>query len=162
MYDLLVLKYNTAADAEGARKAIKSLQHQGLLILEDAAVLTADASGKVRVDNEVSRDVKIGAGAGALLGVLLMFFFPFAGLAIGAAGGAAVGALIDRHVDKKFVNEVKASLTPNSSALFLVIEQADLNALRAALAPFNGEILQTSLDPEAADQLRSHHPGMTA
>jgi uncharacterized membrane protein len=154
MYDLLVITYDDPAAAKGARETIKSLQHQGQLVLEDAAVLTADANGKVHVDNEVSRDVKIGAGLGALVGVLLMFLFPLAGVVFGAAGGALVGSLLDRHVDKKFVNDVKNSLKPNSSAIFLVIEQADMNALRAGLAPYHGTIVQTSLDREVADQLQ--------
>jgi uncharacterized membrane protein len=154
MYDLLVFTYDSREAADGARHAIKDLQHQGLLILEDAAVLTADASGKVHVDNELSRDVKIGAGLGALVGVMLMLFFPFAGLFMGAAGGALIGASLDHGVDKKFVNDVKNAMRPNTSALFLVVERGDLNALRAALAPYHGELLQTTLDDEAAAQLR--------
>jgi uncharacterized membrane protein len=154
MYDLIVFTYETKESAEGARQAVRQLQHQGLLTLEDAAVLTSDASGKVHVDNELSRDLKIGAGVGAMIGLLLTFFFPFFGLFMGAAGGALVGASLGRGVDKKFVEDVKHSLKPNSSALFLVVEQGDMNALRAALAPFHGEILQTTLDDETAAQLR--------
>jgi uncharacterized membrane protein len=154
MYDLLVITYDDPATAKGAREAIKSLQHQGLLTLQDAAVLTADAAGKVNVDNEVSRDVKVGAGLGALVGVLLMFLFPLSGIIFGAAGGALVGSLLDRHVDKDFVKDVKESLKPNSSAIFLIISQADMNALRAALAPFKGTIVQTTLDEGVADQLQ--------
>lgn len=152
--DLLVLTYDNEQAAQGARNAIRSLQQQGLLVLEDGAVLTADASGKVHVHNELSRDLKIGAGLGALVGLLLTFFFPVAGIVLGAGGGALVGSLMGRGVEKKFVEDVKASLKPNTSALFVVIESGDMNALRAALAPFHGEILQTTLDTETADQLR--------
>lgn len=152
--DLLVLTYDNEQSAQGARNAIRSLQHQGLLVLEDGAVLTADANGKVHVHNELSRDLKIGAGLGALVGLLLTFFFPVAGIVLGAGGGALVGSLMGRGVEKKFVEDVKASLKPNTSALFVVIESGDMNALRAALAPFHGEILQTTLDDETADQLR--------
>jgi uncharacterized membrane protein len=152
--DLIVLTYDNEKSAQGARDAVRSLQHQGLLVLEDGAVLTADANGKVHVHNELSRDLKIGAGLGALVGLLLTFFFPVAGIVLGAGGGALVGSLMGRGVEKKFVEDVKASLKPNTSALFLVIESGDMNALRAALAPHHGEILQTTLDTETADQLR--------
>jgi uncharacterized membrane protein len=154
MYDLIVMTFDSPEAAEGARGAIKKLQNEGLLNLEDAAVLRSDASGKVDVDNELSRDVKIGAGLGALLGAVFTFFFPFVGLVLGAAGGALVGASLDRGVDQQFVDDVKESLKPNSSALFLVVAKGDMNALRAALAPFGGQILQTTLDEGLADQLR--------
>jgi len=154
MNDLLVLTYDSENAAKGAREAVRSLQHQGLLTLEDAAVLTADANGKVHVHNELSRDLKIGAGVGALFGILLTVFFPVFGLVAGAGGGALIGALLDRGVDKKFVEDVKGQMKPNTSAIFLVVQHADINALRAALAPFHGTLMQTTLDDEVADQLR--------
>lgn len=154
MYDLIVMTFDKPDAAEGARRAIRQMQNEGRLKLEDAAVLRSDASGKVEVDNELSRDVKIGAGLGALLGALFSFFFPFVGLVLGAAGGALVGASLDRGVDQSFVDDVKESLKPNSSAIFLVLAEGDVNALRAALAPFDGKIVQTTLDEGLADQLR--------
>jgi uncharacterized membrane protein len=45
-------------------------------------------------------------------------------------------------------------MKPNTSAIFLVVERADMNALRAALAPFHGQLIQTTLDEEVASQLR--------
>lgn len=154
MYDLIVMTFDTPGAAEDARQSIRQLQQAGQLTLGDAAVLRSDASGKVEVDNELSRDVKLGAGFGALLGVLFSLFFPFFGLVLGAAGGALVGASFGRGVDQQFVDEVKASLKPNTSAIFLVVVDADMNALRAALAPHDGNLLQTTLDPGLADQLR--------
>jgi uncharacterized membrane protein len=154
MNDLLVLTYDNTMSAKGAREAVRPLQHQGLLTLEDAAVLTADADGKVHVHNELSRDLKIGAGVGAIFGVLLTVFFPIFGLVAGAGGGALFGALLHRGVDQKFVDDVKAQMKPNTSAIFLVVERADMNALRAALAPFHGTLMQTTLDDEIADQIR--------
>lgn len=154
-YDLVVMSYDTPEGAANARRSVQQMQREGRLTLEDAAVLRSDASGQVEVDNELSRDIKIGAGIGALLGALFMFFFPFVGLALGAAGGAVVGASMNRGVDSQFVNDVKESLKPNSSALFLVVASGDVDALRAALAPSGGKLLQTTLDQGVADQLRS-------
>jgi uncharacterized membrane protein len=159
MNDLLVLTFSDDESAAGARKAVRDLQHRGLLTLQDAAVLTSDANGKVHVHNELSRDLKIGAGVGAFIGILFTIFFPFFGLALGTAGGALVGSLMGRGVDGKFVDDVKASLKPNTSALFLVVDHADMNALRAAMAPFKPEILQTTLDDEVADQIRGASRG---
>ena len=99
MYDLLVMTFDTPEAARVAREAIQKLQNEGLLTLVDAAVLRSDEHGKVDVDNELSRDVKIGAGIGALLGTIVTLFFPLVGLVVGTAGGVLVGASMQHGVD---------------------------------------------------------------
>ncbi len=71
MSNLIVLAFDSADEAEKVRQAIKSQQKQGLVSLDDAAIVTCDADGKVHVKNEVSRATMIGTGVGALLGLLL-------------------------------------------------------------------------------------------
>lgn len=159
MFDLLVMTFDRPETARGAREAIRQLQQEKQLTLEDAAVLHSDASGQVTVDNEVSRDVKIGTGVGAILGALFTFLFPVAGALLGAGAGALVGASLDRGVDQGFVNDVKESLGPNRSALFLVVSDGNMDALRAALSRFDAKLIQTTLDEGIAQQLRDAHQG---
>ena len=154
MFHLLVMTFDRPEAARDARAAIQQLQDARQLTLEDAAVLHSDASGNVTVDNEVSRDVKIGTGVGAILGALFTFMFPLAGLVLGAGAGALVGAALDRGVDQGFVNDVKESLGPNRSALFLVVSDGNMDALRAALTRHGGTIIQTTMDDVLAQQLR--------
>ena len=85
---------------------------------------------------------------------LVGFLFPLAGIAIGAAVGAAIGAAMDTGVSADFIDQVKKTLTPGRSALFLVVKEADADAITAALRQFKGEIIQTNLDSEAEDALR--------
>jgi uncharacterized membrane protein len=155
MSSVIVITFNNETDASKARSVIRDLQKQGLVGMEDAAVIVKDAQGKIHVKNEVDRDVKIGAGVGGLLGVMLFFLFPIAGLAIGVAGGALVGKLVDAGVDKKFVKDVTESLQPGSSGLIAIMNSFDATALLAAMRPFEGGTLyQTSLDPELEQGLR--------
>ena len=154
MSDLIVISFDSAATAEEVRDKVRQLQKAGLIALSDAAVISKDAEGKINVHNEVSRETKVGAGAGAVLGVLLGFMFPVAGLVVGAVGGAAVGALVGSVVDRKFVEDVQNSLTPGSSALFLVIRSGDAAALRGTLEPYEGTLIQTTLDSGLEEQLR--------
>lgn len=96
-----------------------------------------------------------GTGIGALLGLLLgSFFFPLTSIALGALGGAGVGALTGLGVDGKFVKEVKESLKPNSSALFLIVRDADETAVLALLRNYQGRVLQTTLDSTTEENLR--------
>lgn len=154
MSDLIVMSFSSAATAEEVRDKVRQLQKAGLISLSDAAVISKDSEGKISVNNEVSRETKVGAGVGAVLGGILGFVFPVAGIVIGAAGGAAVGALVGNGVDRKFVEDVQNSLTPGSSALFLVIRSGDAAALRGTLEPYEGTLIQTTLDTSLEEQLR--------
>ena len=57
-------------------------------------------------------------------------------------------------VDGKFVKEVKESLQPNTSALFIIVRSADPTAALALLRNYKGRVLQTTLDSEAEENLR--------
>ncbi|GIK75416.1 MAG: membrane protein [Chloroflexota bacterium] len=155
MSHLVVLAFDDAGEAEKVREALRQQQKQGLVSLDDAAIVSRDAEGKLSVKNEVSRATMVGTGIGALLGLLLGgFFFPLTGLALGALGGAGVGALTGLGVDGKFVKDVKESLKPNSSALFLIVRDADETAVLALLRNYQGRVLQTTLDSATEENLR--------
>ncbi|MFN3330915.1 MAG: DUF1269 domain-containing protein [Caldilinea sp.] len=155
MSHLVVLAFDDANEAEKVRAALRQQQKQGLVSLNDAAIVSRDAEGKLSVKNEVSRATMVGTGVGALLGLLLGgFFFPLTGLALGALGGAGVGALTGLGVDGKFVKDVKESLKPNSSALFLIVRDADETAVLALLRNYQGRVLQTTLDSTTEENLR--------
>jgi uncharacterized membrane protein len=154
MSQLVVLSFERAEEAGEALRSIRQVERAGQLQLEDTAIVTKDADGKVRVNNEVSGATETGAVIGAILGPMLMFLFPIAGIAIGAGAGALVGRLFNTGVDGKFVKEVKEQLTPGTSALFLVIKGGNPEAGVAALRPYQGQVLQTTLDPDLEAEVR--------
>lgn len=156
MGHVVVIVFETAEEAQQARAAIKDLERQGRLTLDDAAVVVKDSEGKVTVRDEMDRPVAEGAAIGSLLGLMVGFlFFPIGGLVLGAVGGALVGKSLDRGVDKKFIQQVTESLHENGSALFLFIRQADPAAALAALKPFKGTVYHTSLSTSLEEQLES-------
>ena len=55
---LVVIKYDDAAEAADVRKAIKQLSDQGLIKIEDAAMVSRGADGKLNVHNELDKGVK--------------------------------------------------------------------------------------------------------
>jgi uncharacterized membrane protein len=73
---------------------------------------------------------------------------------LGAAAGALVGSLLKTGVESTFVDDVKKQLSPGRSALFLVVREAHTDALVAALRPFKGEVIQTTLSSDAEEELR--------
>ena len=154
MSQVIVLTFDDPESAGRARETLRGLEKQGLLALDDAAVVVKDAQGKLHVHGQTDHGVKVGAITGGIVGGLLFVMFPVAGIAAGAAGGALVGASADLGIDKTFVQEVEHALQPNSSALFLNVKSADFNAELSALRQYNGKVYQTSLDDDQAEQLR--------
>ena len=85
MSHLIVIAFDGADEAEKVRAGIRTQQREGLVSLEDTAIVSRDAEGKLHVKNEVSRATMVGTGIGVLLGGL---FFPLTGLEIGALASA--------------------------------------------------------------------------
>jgi uncharacterized membrane protein len=154
MNELIVVAFDHFDDARKAMESLRSLEQEGRIRFEDTAIVERDPDGTAHVRNEVSGTTETAAVVGALIGGLVTFVFPPAGMAIGAAVGAVVGAALDRGVDPAFVDEVKQTLRPGRSALFLVVRASDADATLAALRPFRGDVLQTTLDSEAEEALR--------
>ena len=155
MTELVVVAFANQIGAAEMRDALIDLQKQGLVTLDDAAVVVRRPDGKVKVKQAVSL-VGMGALGGAFWGMLvgLLFWMPWLGLAAGAVSGALGGALSDYGLDYGFVKEVGNTIQPGHSALFLLIREATPDKLMDELRQFNGKILQTSLSMEAEAKLK--------
>jgi uncharacterized membrane protein len=154
MSDLIVVMFEKAEEAEAARESIRKMEKLGKVSLADAEVISKDADGKIVRRGQADSGTKYGALGGGVLGLLLAgIFFPLAGIAIGAGLGALVGKAFHLGVDKKFVEEVSESLTPGTSALFVIVKGGDINMAIASFRPYEGKILQTTLSDEKVKAL---------
>ena len=154
MNQLIVVAFDHFDDARSALDRIRSLEREGRISLEDTALVQRDPDGTAHVKNEVSGTTETATVIGAAIGGLVLFLFPVVGLALGAAAGAAIGTAMDRGVSASFIDEVKTTLRPGRSAMFLVVREADLDAVLAALRDLPGEVLQSTLSTEAEEALR--------
>ena len=154
MSDLIVVAFDELDDARTAMGRLRALEREGQVQFEDTALVERTLEGEIHVRNELSGATETGAAIGALVGAVVTFFFPVVGIVVGAAGGAAVGSLFKTGVESSFVDEVKQRLSPGRSALFLVVRRASTEAVIAALEPFKGEVIQSTLPPDAEDELR--------
>ena len=152
----LVLKYHQPDTAASVRATIHDLSKQGLVKLDDAAMVSRGEDGKLDVHNEIDRGVKWGALIGGGIGLLVAgIFAPVAGLALGALAGAGIGATTDMGLPKDYVKEVGEALEPGQSALFMIVKEGNADAVLAALRQHQGEVLQTTLPPGADANLRA-------
>jgi len=154
MNELLVVAFDHFDDARNAMARLRSLEREGKIRFEDTAILERDPDGTAHVKNEVSGTTETAAVIGAIIGGFVTFLFPPVGMAIGAALGAALGIGLDTGVSDKFIDEVKKTLRPGRSALFLVVKESHADATLAALRPFRGDVIQTTLPTEAEEALR--------
>ena len=155
MSSLVVITFDNIEEAGKVREALHELEKKNLLKMDDAAIIVKDEQGKINVKNQTDRGVKVGAVGGSLLGLLFLGpFAPLAGIAIGALAGAGVGSMLDKGVPKDFAKEVSESLTPGTSALFVLVNGADPSSVRGALQNFHGHLYHSNLDTEAEETLR--------
>jgi uncharacterized membrane protein len=156
MSDIVVITFDDPDEAGKVRESISKTEKSGFVSLDDSAVVVKDAEGKVHVKNEVDRGVKIGAVGGGFLGLFIGFLLvgPIGALIIGGLLGGAVGSLAHMGISKSFIKDVSAELEPGSSALFIIVRDANPDVAVATLRQYEGTVYQTSLPPEAEESLR--------
>ena len=155
MSNLVVITFDDAEQAPQVKESLKSLQKQGLINIDDMAVVVKDAEGEVHTDNQLDTGVKAGIVGGSLLGLLIAgIFAPIGGLVLGGALGGLVGAMFDKGISKSFVKDVSNELQPNTSAIFIIAKDSNANAVVAALRKYEGNVYQTTLPSDLEAQLR--------
>lgn len=155
MSNIIVVAFENPETAQQVATEFKTLEKNGALHLSDARVVVKDGEGKVHVQDEAGHPVAWGAVIGGALGGLIFLMMPLLGIAAGAAiGGAIAKSLHLETVDKKFISEVSDALKPNTSAVFLQVDDANKTAVIQALVPFKGKLIQTTLSPEVEAELK--------
>ena len=124
MATLVVFKFPSAEGANTMLNTLEGLQKQQLIQIQDGAVVSWPAGASKPKTSQLSKGIATGAGAlgGAFWGFLfgLLFFVSFFGLAVGPAMGAAMGHFSNYGIDQRFIDQVRAKITPGTSALFLL------------------------------------------
>lgn len=164
MSDLIVIAYHDVNQAGRVLDSLKRMMTEKLIDLEDAVYVTKDNDGKVELHQTINMP-GIGAAAGGARGALwgtligLLFLQPLAGAAIGAAVGAGTGAIAgkmtDIGIDDNFVRQLSAEMTPNSSALFLLVRRVTADKVVPEISKFGGKVMRTSLSNEAEQRLQA-------
>ena len=155
MSSLVVISFDSPDEAAKVLDSLKAQKKYDNISFKDTALVSKDIDGKVHVKNEVSQGTMTATGVGALLGLLLGgLLFPIGGLLLGAGGGALVGRFMNLGVDGDFVKQVSESLQPGTSALFVLVHDANPAVVRAILQEHPGKVIQTTLSPEAEESLK--------
>lgn len=156
MTTFIVWKYDDPQTAGQAAKVLKEAAKEGLVHLEDHAVVSwALDAPKPEVehahDGEHSR-----TGWGAFWGLLMgsLFLVPVLGAAAGAGLGKLSKATEAVGIDKAQMEKIQAEVTPGTSALFAVTDSADLDRLGERFHGLAGELIATNLTAAERGVLR--------
>lgn len=155
MSEMVVLGYPDEQTAEKAMNEVLRLQKDYMIQLDQVAIVQQDPDGKFHTHSPGSLTAA-GGTWGAFWGMLfgMLFFVPFLGLAIGGAMGALFGKMAKVGLDKEFLDRVRDSIKPGTSALFMVIEKVTPDKVIEALKPYGGTVLRTSLPEDAEKRLK--------
>ena len=156
MSTLIAIGYPDANTAEEVRGVLVQATKEKLVDLQDAVVVEHRSDGKIKLHQAIST-TGAGAAGGALWGGLigLLFLAPLFGMAIGAASGAVAGKVTDAGVNDDFMKQLGAKLAPGGAALIALGSSNAPDKLLERLQPYGGDVIQTSLDHEQEERLRS-------
>ena len=112
--------------------------------------------GKLHIKEPDDKTATAGIGVGAVLGGMLGTLAGPAGVVLGASAGAAIGGLAargDSGIPDERLEEIGEALAPGTSALVVLLDEADIEETRQALAERGGKVMVASLDADLAEQL---------
>jgi uncharacterized membrane protein len=154
---LFVLVYPEHATAEQVYEKVRAMDKDGRIKVHDAALVTADAAGDLTVvstHRHTTKSFAKAAAGGLVVGAMLSL--PVVGLVI-AGGAVGLGAhKSDRGKEQEFADRVRAILKPNHTAVFVTGDPgtASPEEIVAELAPFGGELAQSSILQATEDMAR--------
>jgi uncharacterized membrane protein len=154
-YSFLVIKYPHPDTGTAALEALKELSHEKVVKLRDAAVVTKNEKGKIKVHQ--TKDDSIGKGfiKGGLIGVVFAALFgPVGWIAMGAAAGGLF-ASFDRGIKNKLLKELGENMTSTESAVAILVEHADWQTAveRMKAHGFGGQVVVSEIVAEDLEEV---------
>lgn len=162
MSELICIAFKDLDTADHVLNELRAMEKEYILDLEDAAIVVRDQDSKVHVKQSVDligKGAAQGGAFGALWGTLIgwLFLNPVVGFlvgtATGAGAGALTGALSDYGIDDNFIKSLGSTISPGSSAIFLLVRKANEDKVLPRLGKYEGTILKSSLTNEDEKRL---------
>ena len=164
MSEIVAVSYPDLYRAGEVCAALQRLQQEFLIEMEDAAYVTREQDGKIKLHQTqpvIGMATGIGATRGTIWGALigLLFMQPLLGMAAGAALGAATGALAGKVADfgipDQFMKELAGKLQPGTSMLFVLFRKVTWEKVLPHISQYGGTVTHSNLTAEAEARLQS-------
>jgi len=155
--EFIVAAFQDPYGAERALEQLKEAQKERLIAIEDAAVLTKDADGKLRIKETGDMGGGKGAAIGGVVGGVIGILGGPLGIAAGAGVGAAIGGLAAKMRDGGFpddrLRQVGEGLKPGTSAIVAVIDHVWVAEAERQLQQAGADTVTEALSADIARQL---------
>lgn len=154
---LVAFVFDDQYKAEEARAALHRMGGEGLLEIDETAIIVKDQEGKVRTTQDVNNTAK-GQHAGHVVGLItaaLTGTMPF--IMGGTLAGKLLGWIADDGITNKFLKQVDGEIQPGTSAL-VILGRSDPERRKKVLEKlksFGPKILESDLPPELETKLSS-------
>ena len=153
---LYVGEYDSVEDAKADLEELKELHREHVVGTYDAAVITKNEEGKVKIVDKIEKPTQHGGWAGLAVGAALGLIFPpgvlVTGL-LGAGAGALIGHL-EGGMSRSDLKEVGEMLEKSEAALIVVgeatIERGVEEATRRAKRELKKEVRADAREIERA------------
>jgi uncharacterized membrane protein len=153
---LYVGEYDSVDDAKADLEEIKELHREDVVGTYDAAVLTKNEEGKVKIVDKTEKPTQHGGWAGLAVGAAIGLIFPpsilVSGL-VGAGAGALIGHLRG-GMSNSDLKEVGEALEESEAALIVIgeatIERAVEEATKRAKKEMNKKVRADAREIERA------------
>jgi uncharacterized membrane protein len=149
-------EYESVDDAKADLKVLKELHREYVVGTYDAAVVTKDEEGKVKIVDKIEKPTQHGGWAGMAVGAAMGLIFP-PSILVGGLLGAGAGALIGHlrsGMSNSDLKEVGEMIDDSKAALIVVgeatIERAVDDATRRAKKELKKEVRADAKELEKA------------
>jgi uncharacterized membrane protein len=160
-YNILAFTFEGKDTADQTVKELKSSGALDGYAIDAQAVVEQDEKGKVHI-HEPGHGAA-GATAGAVAGGLLGLIGGPVGVLAWAVGGAVVGGVagkyLGRPVSKGDLKEIGEALTPDSSAMLLLLEDTQSEDVVNSMSGYNANVVTLTVGDELSGQIASYTAG---
>ena len=152
--------YDTAMGAAAGEIRLKDLQQRGAVRVVDALTVTWVPGADRPHIGHLMRRGPAAAATGTALGALVgrLFMAPVVGAVAGAGVDGLAYELRDTGIDRAFLDEAVSRVTPGTSALLVLSQEADLDVVRdfveRGIARGDVTLMHVRLRDGASDALR--------
>jgi uncharacterized membrane protein len=151
---LVALEYETDEAAGESLATLVALEGEGALAIEDAAVVSKRADGRVELRqarSPAAGETLVGGGTlGLLIGLALGV--PVIGAILGMAGGGGAAA-VDHGISDDRMRRFGDELEPGHAAVFALLRKVDWELLRSRVEPYRGRLVASEVDDDVLSAL---------
>jgi len=154
---VIIAAFKDEKAASAALSDLKSAKRLGVINIVDAAVLTKDAKGKVKIKETADMGGGKGLTIGAITGGLISLIagpIGWMALAGGLVGGMAA-KMSDGGFSDKRLRRVAEGLTPNSSVIIAVVQHTWVREVKRMLAAEATDMVTETLSKDITEQLQA-------